>query len=99
MPSREEKRKEMFSMIESWKASGESQHAFCKARGTVYSGFHYWMKKYREQMSTPSPSDFIKLNLPDTHKLLPVAELVMPDGKLLRFYQAVDASLLRALLV
>lgn len=89
----------MFSMIESWKASGESQHAFCKARGMAYSGFHYWMKKYREETSIPSSADFIKVNLPESHSHLPVAELVMPDGKLLRFYQAVDASLLRALLV
>ncbi len=85
-------------MIESWKASGESQHAFCKTRGMAYSGFHYWMKKYRQETSTASSEDFIKVNLPETHRHFPVAELVMADGKLLRFYQWVDASLLRALL-
>ncbi len=88
----------MFSTIELWKSSGESQQAFCKAQGLAYSGFHYWLKRYRAVRFNDEHSDFIKVNLPKTDMGSPVAELVMPDGRRLRLYQAVDASLLRSLL-
>ncbi|MEJ7643762.1 MAG: hypothetical protein WKF87_04155 [Chryseolinea sp.] len=99
MASQDEKQQKMFSMIELWKASGESQQAFCKGQGMAYSGFHYWLKRYRAVQVNDKPSDFVKLNFPVRDGGSPVAELVMPDGRLLRFYQGVDASLLRALLI
>lgn len=99
MASREEKQQEMFSMIELWKSSGESQQAFCKLQGLAYSGFHYWLKRYRAAESGTRPSDFIKVSHPITGNSSPFAELIMPDGRRLRLYQEVDVSLLRVLLV
>ena len=49
MTTKLEKQQAMFSMIETWKSSGQSQQAFCKAQSQAYSVFHYWYKKYRQE--------------------------------------------------
>ena len=88
----------MFSMIESWKNSGQSQQDFCKVENLAYSVFHYWHKKYRgEQTATPSPA-FVPVHIHSVHAGSPVAELILPDGRRVNFYQAIDVSFLRSLL-
>lgn len=91
----------MFSMIESWKSSGQNQHSFCKDHSIVYSNFHYWYKKYKEQQREASGGAFlavrVKKPLPQPHGRI-VMELVLGNGTRLNFYQAVEASYLRSLL-
>jgi len=87
----------MFSLIESWKGSGMSQQVFCKSHDLAYSGFHYWYKKYR-QVDGSSGSPFVPISIQPSSGSLPVAELVLPDGRRVNFYQAVDALFLRTLL-
>ena len=41
----------MFSLIEIWQASGQSQRIFCQEKDLAYSKFHYWYKKYQEYQS------------------------------------------------
>jgi len=99
MATKLEKQQAMFSMIETWKSSGQSQQEFCKARSQAYSGFHYWYKKYRHgQDSTPTSSAFVPVEIQSAGFGPPVAELIFPDGKRLNFYRTVDASFLRTLL-
>jgi len=98
MTAKEEKQQAMFSVIDSWKSSGQSQHEFCKAKGIAYSGFHYWYKKYRGVQNVDNPSPFIAVQFQNTPSRLPVAELILPDGRRLNFYQSVEASFLRTLL-
>ena len=92
----------MFSQIESWKASGQSQHLFCKERAIVYSNFHYWYKKYKDQHGQGSNGEVflpVKIKKP---VIFPsgsvVMELVLENGVRLNFYQQVDSSYLRSLL-
>jgi hypothetical protein len=98
MTARSEKRKAMFSMIESWKESGQSQHEFCEMNRLAYSGFHYWYKKYRHGQTANTSSPFIPVHIQNTSIGPPVAELILPDGRRVNFYQAVEVSFLRALL-
>ena len=90
-----------FSMIENWKASGQSQQLFCKENQVAYSNFHYWFKKYRAQHEEISKEMFLPLQMKKPLISAPgpvVMELVLSDGRSLNFYQAVDVSYLRALL-
>ena len=92
----------MFSMIESWKASGQSQHVFCKEQAIVYSNFHYWYKKYKDQHGQGSNGEvFLPVKIKKSVTLSPgsvVMELALENGSRLIFYQTVDASYLRSLL-
>ncbi len=99
MATKLEKQESMFSMIESWKSSGQSQQEFCKAQGLVYSVFHYWYKKYRQENDpTPVSSAFVPLQVQTVRLGSPAVEIIFPDGKRLNFYQTVEVSFLRALL-
>jgi len=91
----------MFSLIESWKASGQSQHVFCKEQSIAYSNFHYWYKKYREQQQGAPREAFLPIRIkksmtPSSGSV--VMELILENGLRLNFYQQVDASYLRSLL-
>lgn len=91
----------MFSMIESWKCSGQNQHSFCKDHSIAYSNFHYWYKKYREQQQELSGEAFLTVKvkkplLPSPQRI--VMELVFENGMRLNFYHTVEASYLRSLL-
>ncbi len=92
----------MFSQIESWKASGQSQHLFCKEQAIVYSNFHYWYKKYKDQHGQGSNGEVflaVKIKKPVTScSASVVMELILENGVRLNFYQQVDASYLRSLL-
>lgn len=35
--------------IEAWRASGQSQLAYCKSNGLNYPRFGYWLRKFRRQ--------------------------------------------------
>lgn len=88
-------------MIENWKASGQSQQSFCRENQIVYSNFHYWFKKYKAQQEGSSDELFLPVQIKKTLPLPSgsvVMELVLGDGRRLSFYQALDASYLRALL-
>ncbi len=102
----------MFSLIEVWHASGQSQKSFCQEKDLAYSKFHYWRKKYQEYRSPsssgePRPDEpfgraFVAVTVKkaSTLETVPagVLELVLPDGRRLIFNQAVEAEFLKALL-
>ena len=90
-----------FSMIENWKASGQSQQLFCKENQIAFGNFHYWFKKYRAQQEGGSDGLFLPVEIKKTLSSPSgsvVMELVLSDGRRLNFYQTVDSSYLRALL-
>lgn len=102
----------MFSLIEIWQASGQSQRIFCQEKDLAYSKFHYWYKKYQEYQSPsstgePRPDEsvgrsFVAVTVKKSRALetLPAGalELVFPDGRRLIFNQAVEAGFVKALL-
>ena len=40
------------TQIEAWRASGQSQQAFCRANDLNYPRFGYWLRKFRRQGAT-----------------------------------------------
>ena len=98
MATQLEKQSEKFKVIEAWRASGLSQQSFCKSQGITYSGFHYWYKKYRQVKSVDVSADFLPVQIKHSVSNLPVVEFILPDGRRLNFYQAVDAAFLQSLL-
>jgi hypothetical protein len=97
MTTKEQKQQAMFTLIESWQNSGQTQHEFCKKQEIAYSAFHYWYKKYR-QYQTPHSAAFVPVTIQPLGSGSPVVELSLPDGRRLSFYQTVEASMLKALL-
>ena len=99
MATKLEKQESMFSMIETWKSSGQSQQEFCRAQDLAYSVFHYWYKKYRQEKDpTPASSAFVSLQVQPVRLGSPAVEVIFTDGKRINFYQAVEVSFLRSLL-
>ncbi|MBL3529541.1 MAG: hypothetical protein JMN27_17965 [gamma proteobacterium endosymbiont of Lamellibrachia anaximandri] len=47
--SDEARRRFWYEQINAWKASGQSQQAFCKAHDLNYPRFGYWLRKFRQQ--------------------------------------------------
>lgn len=94
-------RQQMFSLIERWKSSGQSQRAYCRQHHIAYHVFHYWYKRYREQQEkdAETPSSFVAVQLQaESSTIAPYAELILPNGKRLLFHQRVEAATLNVLL-
>lgn len=88
-------------LIEAWQSSNLTQKEFCAQQSIAYSGFHYWFKKFREEESlSASNSGFSPVKIaakPECNRLTRL-ELVLPDGRSVKFYEGVDVQFLRALL-
>ena len=57
---REARRQEMFSFVEQWQQSGESQRSWCEMHGVQYAKFQYWVRKHRDA-HTDDTSTFVDL--------------------------------------
>lgn len=88
----------MFALIDQWKQSGLPKKKFCIEHQVANATFHYWCKKYKLQDTDSLPS-FIPVHVKENHSsVLPLAELSLPDGKKLTFFNSLDASILKSLL-
>jgi hypothetical protein len=71
----------MYPLIEAYLSSGLSQQHFCEINAIASSTFHYWLKKYKAENTTPA--SFIEVNTqaaaPGQH-----LELTYPNGVKLR---------------
>jgi len=59
------RQREMFSLIEEYQQSGQSQNQFCAEKNLPKSTFLYWLKKYRRDKSPTS--GFIPLHFSHKH--------------------------------
>lgn len=91
-----------FRLVEDWQASGLTKKEFCAQQSIAYSGFHYWVKKFREGKSLPtSGSSFIPLKLTSgslAKHAIGSVEVILPDGRRVNFPSGVDVGFLRELL-
>ena len=60
--NKEEKHRQMFSMVEQWQQSGMSQVVFARANNIKLFTLRYWISKVRQQQEESSA--FIQLNEP-----------------------------------
>lgn len=91
-------REKMFDLIEQWKQSGLAKKEFCVRHQIANATFHYWFKKYNQNDDSGETS-FVPIHIKELKSQdQPFAELVLPDGRKLTFYNALDASFLKSLL-
>jgi hypothetical protein len=91
---------QMFALIGAWKQSGLSQKAWCKQNQVRYYVFHYWYKRYRDELSESGEPAFIALNVKPSLSGATCAniEVVLADGKRILFHQAVSSDFLKAVI-
>lgn len=99
MRSNQEIKEQMFSSIQQWENSHQSQKAFCPEHNIRYYVFHYWLKRYREETTGNEDitTSFVKLKVIPSATLAP-AELILPDGKRLLFHEPVSSDFLKSLI-
>ena len=62
MRSKEERRQEMFALIEQSQSSGQTNKEFCQEHGISPAVFYYWQKRYR-QLQDDQSTGFGEVNL------------------------------------
>jgi hypothetical protein len=92
---RQRKPSEMYPIVESYMRSDQSREAFCQEAGISVSALSYWQTKYRKSQSLnagQSSSSFIPISVSPSQGVEAVLELVLGNGKRLRFmgYPEVD---------
>lgn len=99
MQSNPQIRQQMFSLITHWQQSGLTQKAYCDQQAIKYHVFHYWYKCYRDEQAGvgTQASGFVKLHVARPASAA-IAELQLPDGKRIMFYDLVSSEYLKALL-
>ncbi|MBE7172679.1 MAG: hypothetical protein INR73_19020 [Williamsia sp.] len=99
MQAPQETKETMFAHIRQWQASGASQKAFCQANQIRYHVFHYWYSLFKktDEKTSPAPASFVRLDVPNVPADLS-AELSLPAGTRITFYQPVSSDYLRSLL-
>ena len=98
MTKNESVREQMFSMIQSWQQSGQSQKAWCQHKEVAYHIFHYWYREYRKAATNvEGGNDFITLSVkPEARSN--GCEVVYGDGTRIIFHEPVPVSYLKNLL-
>ena len=82
-------------LIDRWKASGQSVAAFCAAHRVSQATFYSWRKRLatRTRSTTPPAPAFAPVRLvPD-----PTAEVVLPNGLIVRVPAATDPAMVARL--
>lgn len=99
---RQRKKTEMYPLVKNWQQSGQSKLAFSQTHGLKPHTFHYWVKKYEQELADKS--------LPDTNsKFIPLAltksappknqlALTYPNGVRLELIEQVSIDYLSALI-
>lgn len=69
----EQRKQEMYSLIEQWQSTGLSQTSWCKQAGMSRSTFRKWLQRYKAEHHTlveqPAPSpdpSFVSIELPSS---------------------------------
>ena len=91
---------QMFSLIQEWESSQQSQKAFYTQRGIKPHIFWYWLRRYREQKHSPkrAAKGFIALEVKEGSKVEALAEIIYSDGTRLVFKERVGLEFLQGLL-
>jgi len=90
---REQQREKIFSLIENWQQSDQTQKDFCREHDVKLATFHYWQKKYRNQYQD-NPAGFIPMEIssPDVRTV----EIRYPNGVIVQL-PGLDLRLLKQL--
>jgi hypothetical protein len=94
---REARRQEMFTFVEQWQRSGETQRSWCDMHGMHLAKFQYWVRKYRDtQTPQDHPTDFVDLVPPPREQIVTTLEIHFPSGAFVKL-PASELDLVRQL--
>lgn len=72
-------------LVQKFIKSGMSQTAFCEAHGLMCTTFSGWRQRMRNRKTPEAPVTFAEVELPAAASRGIEAEVVYPDGRILRF--------------
>ena len=87
-------REQKKELILQWQQSGKSRKQFCLETGITYNSLVSWCKQFKDENAS---SGFTELKLNHESTSL-VAQLHLPGGIKLDFYQSPSADFIRSLL-
>lgn len=93
--NRQQKRDQMFELVERWRSSGMSQVAFAEANGIKLATLRYWTAKSQQQ----AESDFVPLSFSNAQSHGIVIQLRYPNGVELSFQSLAPVEYLRSLIL
>ena len=95
---REARRQEMFTFVEQWQRSGETQRSWCDMHGMHYAKFQYWVRKYRANLHQPEArtEHFVDLVPPPCEQITTTLEIHFPSGAIVKL-PASELDLVRQL--
>jgi transposase-like protein len=88
----------MFTFVEQWRQSGETQRSWCDMHGMHHAKFQYWVRKYREAHADRAPdhaADFVDL-IPPSGQAVTTLEVHFPSGAIVKL-PASELDLVRQL--
>ena len=97
----------MFSHVDAFRSSKQSQRIYCNRHGIALSTFQYWAKKYREEFSENDNSGetpgFIQVRVqpdPEVDQVRVPGQLhfLFPNGIQVMCPESVDTEVLKTLL-
>lgn len=81
---RQYSKSERRELVQKFMKSGMSQTAFCEAHGLMCSTFSGWRQRMRNRKTQEDPVTFAEVELPAATSQGIDAEVVYPDGRILR---------------
>lgn len=97
MRTKEERRQEMFELIEQCQASEQTNKTFCKAHNINPAVFYYWQKRYREQQQEES-AGFMQVKVNKDRQAAADMYIEYPNGVRLHVSTETDLSTLQQLI-
>ncbi len=79
MRSSENRKSEMYSLIERWRNSGKSQKAICKETGSSFSVFKYWHKKQKIEQGIFKGSSTSKGTVKNVGGFIPIKQNISEE--------------------
>lgn len=96
--TREQNRKDMFTLMEQYLLGGQTQEKFCAEHAINPARFYYWLKRYRE--SRQGEQGFVPVKILSGKQLhaVPTFEIQYPNGVILRLPGTTSPDYLRLLI-
>lgn len=91
-------KKQISRLLRRYELSGKSKREFCDHEGISYTSFGNWFRKKSSAQSKPLKKGFVQVELEDGQSHQPVAELILGNGRILKFYSMPDAGVVKSVL-
>lgn len=97
MRTKEERRQEMFELIELCQSSEQTNKAFCKAHNINPAVFYYWQKRYREQQQKKA-AGFMQVKVNRDRQTAADMYIEYPNGVRVQVSSETDFSTIQQLI-